>query len=238
MTTRREAITATLALTAVAATTGLGQAQSAQKTFLLVHGAWHGGWCWRRVADLLEKRGHKVFTPTLTGLGERSHLLDAKVNLTTHITDIVNVIKWERLSDIVLVGHSYGGMVITGVAEEVEAAIASIVFLDAFVPENGQSLLDMGGAQAIRDAIRAAQERGEIATAPPPATFFHVRKRSRLGGRDVHTTPRRYKDKQDCRDGRARAHQQKDLCARGRKSGAEFRPLPREISLGPRLGDV
>ena len=179
MTTRREALTATLALTAVAATTSLGQAQPAQKTFVLVHGAWHGGWCWRRVADLLEKRGHKVFTPTLTGLGERSHLLDAKVDLTTHITDIVNVIKWERLSDIVLVGHSYGGMVITGVAEEVEPAIASIVFLDAFVPENGQSLLDIGGAQAIRDAIRAAQERGEIATAPPPATFFHVNEKDR-----------------------------------------------------------
>src|SRR5262245_2461238 len=109
MTTRREAITATLALTAVAATTSLGQTQPGRNTFVLVHGAWHGGWCWRRVADLLEKRGHKVFTPTLTGLGERSHLLDAKVSLTTHITDIVNVIRWERLSDIVLVGHSYGG---------------------------------------------------------------------------------------------------------------------------------
>src|SRR5688572_4096399 len=84
------------------------QAQASAKTFVLVHGAWHGGWCWRRVSDLLEKRGHKVFTPTMTGLGERSHLLDAKVNLATHITDIVNVIKWERLEDIVLVGHSYG----------------------------------------------------------------------------------------------------------------------------------
>jgi pimeloyl-ACP methyl ester carboxylesterase len=82
------------------------QAQAGAKTFLLVHGAWHGGWCWRRVADLLQKQGHKVFTPTMTGLGERSHLIDAKVNLATHITDIVNVIKWEGLGDIVLVGHS------------------------------------------------------------------------------------------------------------------------------------
>src|SRR5881275_3189719 len=94
-------------MTAVAAASAMpAQAQTPPKTFLLVHGAWHGGWCWRRVSDLLEKRGHKVFAPTLTGLGERCHLIDPKVNLATHITDIVNVIKWEGLKDIVLVGHS------------------------------------------------------------------------------------------------------------------------------------
>ena len=76
---------------------GSAQAQTEAKTFVLVHGAWHGGWCWRRVSDQLEKRGHKVFAPTMTGLGERSHLLDAKINLATHVTDIVNVIKWESL---------------------------------------------------------------------------------------------------------------------------------------------
>jgi hypothetical protein len=81
------------------------RAQTSGRTFVLVHGAWHGGWCWRRVSDLLQKQGHKVFTPTMTGLGERSHLIDAKVNLATHITDVVNVIKWEGLRDIVLVGH-------------------------------------------------------------------------------------------------------------------------------------
>src|SRR4030081_2353507 len=77
---------------------------SAPRTFVLVHGAWHGGWCWRRVADLLEKQGHKVFAPTMTGLGERSHLIGGKIDLATHVTDIVNVIKWENLNDIVLVG--------------------------------------------------------------------------------------------------------------------------------------
>src|SRR5215467_4576914 len=92
---------------------GTARGQSTPKTFMLVHGAWHGGWCWRRVSDLLERKGHKVFTPTLTGLGERSHLLDAKINLATHVTDIVNVIKWENLADIVLVGHSYGGAIIS-----------------------------------------------------------------------------------------------------------------------------
>src|ERR1700681_2064231 len=98
------------------------QTQTAAKTFVLVHGAWHGGWCWRRVVDRLEQRGHRVFAPTLTGLGERSHRIDAKNGLTTHITDIVNVIKWENLSDIVLVGHSYGGFIISGVAEKVGPA--------------------------------------------------------------------------------------------------------------------
>jgi pimeloyl-ACP methyl ester carboxylesterase len=144
----------------------------AQKTFVLVHGSWAGGWVWRRVTDLLESRGHKVFTPTLTGLGERSHLLNEKVNLGTHITDIVNVIKWERLKDFVLVGHSYGGNVITGVAEQVEPAIRSIVFLDAFVPENGP----LQQAQMIRDAIRAAQAEGERAIKPPPAASFQNNK--------------------------------------------------------------
>ena len=91
---------------------------SLSKTFVLVHGAWHGGWCWRRVADRLEGKGHKVFTPTMTGLCERSHLLTKDIDLATHITDIVNVLKWEDLKDIVLVGHSYGGIIISGVADQ------------------------------------------------------------------------------------------------------------------------
>src|ERR1035441_10113729 len=106
----------------------------ASKTFVLVHGAWHGGWCWRRVADLLTAKGHKVFTPTLTGLGERSHLMSPTIDLTTHITDIANVIMWERLGNVVLCGHSYGGLVISGVVERIRKAIEAMVFLDAFVP--------------------------------------------------------------------------------------------------------
>jgi len=82
-----------------------------------VHGAWRGGWIWRRVADLLTARGHRVFAPTLTGLGERSHLLSPAVNLTTHIMDVVNLALWEDLDGFVLCGHSYGGAVVTGVAE-------------------------------------------------------------------------------------------------------------------------
>ena len=188
MTTRRDVIAGGLSAASLAVGAAPAAAQAAQKTFVLVHGAWHGGWCWRRVADLLEKRGHKVFAPTLTGLGERCHLLDSKVDLAMHVTDIVNLIKWERLSDIVLVGHSYGGMVITGVAEQMQPQIASIVFLDAYVPENGQSLFDIGPTTAIRDAARAALQKGEIATSPPPAAFFRVNEKDR-GWVDAMCTP-------------------------------------------------
>ena len=142
-------------------------------TFVLVHGAWHGGWCWRRVADLLEQGGNKVFTPTLTGLGERSHLLRAGINVSTHITDVVNVLKWERLSDVVLCGHSYGGLVVSGVAEQMAKAIGSIVFLDAFLPENGDSMEQLT-SQAVRDTLKIATERGELAVPARKAAAFLV----------------------------------------------------------------
>ena len=174
MTTRREMIAGAAAL---AASVVPAPAQTSPKAFVLVHGAFHGGWCWRRVADLLEKRGQKVFAPTLTGLGARSHLLDAKVNLTTHITDIVNVIKWERLSDIVLVGHSYGGMVNIGVAERAEPTISSIVFLDAIIPENGQSAID--AYPPLGGGARTALEKQQTAIPPQPAAFFGVNEADR-----------------------------------------------------------
>lgn len=110
--------------------------------FVLVHGAFHGGWCWRRVADILAARGHRVFTPTLTGLADRSHLLNPAINLDTHITDIVNVLHWEELEDVILCGHSYGGMVITGVADRVPERVSALVYLDAYLPKNGQSVWD------------------------------------------------------------------------------------------------
>ena len=122
-------------------------------TFVLVHGAWHGGWCWRRVADRLERQGHKVFTPTLTGLGERSHLIGGDIELATHVADVVNLVKWEGLTDIVLVGHSYAGMVVNEVAERIGPSIASIVFLDAFLPQPGESLATLA-SPARRLAMR------------------------------------------------------------------------------------
>jgi len=119
--------------------------ESQGSAFVLVHGAWHGGWCWRRTSDRLAARGHRVFAPTLTGVCERSHLDSPSINLSTHISDVVNEIRWKDLDDVVLVGHSYGGMVITGVAERIASKIASIVYLDAFVPADGQSIDDLGG---------------------------------------------------------------------------------------------
>jgi pimeloyl-ACP methyl ester carboxylesterase len=147
-------------------------------TFVLVHGAWHGGWCWRRVADLLTAKGHKVYTPTLTGLADRSHLLSKDIRLKTHIDDVANLIKWERLTGVVLCGHSYGGFVVSGVAEEMAKAIASIVFLDAFVPDNGDAMPDLTGP-AVIEAIRKAQDTGAPGVPPRPAAAFGVNEKDR-----------------------------------------------------------
>jgi Alpha/beta hydrolase family len=136
---------------------GPTRAQSTLKTFVLIHGAWHGGWCWRRVSDLLEKKGHRVFSPTLTGVGERSHLLSKDINLDTHITDITNVIKWEDLKDICLVVHSYSGFPDSGAIEQMGDRVSSIVWLDAFKPENAQRLID-----AIPHAIRSVVSADEL----------------------------------------------------------------------------
>jgi len=112
-------------------------------TFVLVHGAWSGGLIWRKVARALRKAGHEVYTPTLTGLGERRHLLTRGINLDTHIRDVLGVIDYEDLSGFVLVGHSYGGMVVTGVADARPERVGSLVYLDAFVSEDGQSLVSI-----------------------------------------------------------------------------------------------
>ena len=111
-----------------------------KKTFVLVHGAWHGGWCYRHTAAALRKVGHEVFTPTHTGVGERAHKADENVTLETHIRDVAGCIEAEEISDIILVGHSYGGMVITGVADRMADRIKALVYLDAFVPDDGESL--------------------------------------------------------------------------------------------------
>lgn len=114
-------------------------------TYVLVHGAWGGAHNWRKVRPLLQQAGQAVFTPCLTGLGERSHLAGPHVDLSTHIQDVVNAVWYEDLSDIVLVGHSYGGMVVTGAAERLADRIQHLVFLDAFQPADGQSLYDLTG---------------------------------------------------------------------------------------------
>ncbi len=126
-------------------------------TYVLVHGAWHGGWCWQRVTPLLRAAGHEVFTPTLTGLGERSHLAGPEIDLNTHIQDVVNVLEYEDLRKVILVGHSYGGMVITGVTERAADRLAHVVYLDAFVPQNGQALVDLVAPQ-FREGVQQQEQ--------------------------------------------------------------------------------
>ena len=126
-------------------------------TYVLVHGGGHGGWCYQRVARLLRAQGHEVYTPTLTGLGERAHLLNAEVDLHRHVEDVVAVLHFEDLRDVILVGHSYGGMVITGAADRVADRVGKLVFLDAATPVNGQSLFDVAGP-----VIGAVRPFGEV----------------------------------------------------------------------------
>ena len=130
-------------------------------TFVLVHGTTGGGWVWKDIARPLREAGHEVYTPTLTGLGERHHLLTPDVGLDTHIMDIINVIRFEDLRDIVLVGHSYGGMVITGVAEQIPQRIAELVFLDAVVPYDGESALDAMGETSRQEFEAMVEDEGD-----------------------------------------------------------------------------
>jgi pimeloyl-ACP methyl ester carboxylesterase len=111
-------------------------------TFVLVHGGWHGGWCWRRVTPLLLDEGHDVHTPTLTGVGDRAHLAAPSIGLDTHVRDVVEVLELDDLRDVVLVGHSASGAVVRGVAQRCADRLREVVHLDAFVPEPGRSVLD------------------------------------------------------------------------------------------------
>jgi pimeloyl-ACP methyl ester carboxylesterase len=116
-------------------------------TFLVCHGAWSAGWAWKKMRPLMRERGYELFTPSYTGLGERFHLATPDVDLETHIADILGVLEMEDLSGVNLIGHSYGGMVATGVADRARARIAKLIYLDAFAPENGESLMDLVPAE-------------------------------------------------------------------------------------------
>lgn len=157
-------------------------------TFVFVSGAWQGGWIWKRVATRLRQSGHEVFTPTLTGLGERAHLLDDKIDLDTHIQDILGVIQCEELSDIVLCGHSYGGMVITGAADQASGHIRSLVYLDALVPADGQKVFDLQPPETAAAFQEVARTRGSGFRIPPaPAEDFGVNIENQAWV-DLHTT--------------------------------------------------
>jgi pimeloyl-ACP methyl ester carboxylesterase len=130
--------------------------------FVLVHGSCHGGWCWKKVTHLLTSHSHKVYTPTLTGLGERSHLLREDIDLNTHVLDVIQVFEYEDLVDnVILVGHSYGGMVISDVAEKIPDRIKRMVYLDGYIAEDGKSAFDL--IPGLEDAYkkRSLSEQGK-----------------------------------------------------------------------------
>lgn len=119
-------------------------------TYVIVHGAWAGGWEHKKLAEALQADGNIVYRATLTGQGERSHLASPNIDLNLHIQDVVNLIEWEDLHDVILVGHSYGGMVITGVADRIPARLAHVIYVDAFLPENGESAFSALGPNSKR----------------------------------------------------------------------------------------
>jgi pimeloyl-ACP methyl ester carboxylesterase len=150
--------------------------------FVLVHGAWHGGWCYRDTAAALRKAGHRVQTPTHTGVGQRAHLAAESVTLETHIRDVAGCIESEELDDVILVGHSYGGMVITGVADRMASRVKALVYLDAFVPTHEDSLMSLlpkalpaeVAAQFVNGFRGAALDKNSGLTQPIPAEVFNV----------------------------------------------------------------
>ena len=135
---------------------------------VMIHGAWHGGWCWQPVADRLRVKGHRIYAPSLTGLGDRSHLLTPEVGLATHIADVINLIRWEGLREVVLVGHSYGGQVISCAAAQAAHSISALVFVDAFVTEPDRSVSEYGRSPSIGDIEKIAREHGNCWRVPPP----------------------------------------------------------------------
>lgn len=147
---------------------------SAQRNFVLVHGGFHGGWCWSRVAPLLRERGHTVFTPTQTGCGERAHLMSRDITLDTFVDDIAGVLHWEDLHDVVLVGHSFGGIAITGVADRLPQRIRQLIYLDSLILLSGQCAFDLLEPALVQARLQAAQSNGSVWIGPPLPAFFGV----------------------------------------------------------------
>lgn len=145
-------------------------------TFVLIHGAWHGGWCWARVAPLLRAQGHEVHTPTLSGMGEHAHLLTRQINLDTHVEDVIACLETWELTDVVLVGHSYGGHIITGAIDRLDGSgrVARAVFVDAVVPRDGDGWYSANTPQQVAARHQAAREAGGLFIPAPDASVFGV----------------------------------------------------------------
>jgi pimeloyl-ACP methyl ester carboxylesterase len=146
------------------------------KNFILVHGAWHGAWCWKRVVPLLRAAGHAAWPVTLTGVGERAHLISKEIRLATHVQDVLAVIEHEELDNVTLVGHSYGGMVITGVADRLLAraatAVERLIYIDAVTPYPGESWSSQHAPETVASRLEAAAATGDLALPPPDPKVF------------------------------------------------------------------
>jgi pimeloyl-ACP methyl ester carboxylesterase len=164
----RRAILGGLAVATAIGATQDAAAQQGGKTYVLVHGAYGGGWIWRDVAAGLRRMGHTVITPTQTGLGDRSHLMARQITVETHIQDVANAIETEELTGIILVGHSYGGMAVTGVADRMTDRIRHIVYLDALIPENGDTAFTILPAGMADQRRQVAREQGGGVSLPVP----------------------------------------------------------------------
>lgn len=167
-----------------------GSTRGTSSTYVLVHGAWHGGWCWQSVARILRAHGHQVYTPTLSGLGERAHLMSDAIDLGVFIQDVVNVLEYEDLTNVILVGHSFGGLPITGAADRAPQRIRQLVYLDAVVLDHGESALSRLPPDLAAARIRLAKETSDGLTIPvPPASAFGVTEPAQVALLERHCTP-------------------------------------------------
>lgn len=162
-------------------------------TYVLVHGSFSGGWKWKKVVPYLEAAGHTVYTPTLTGLGERSHLASPDIGLDLHITDIVNVLRFNDLDNVILAGHSWGGMVITGVVEQVPERVAHLVYVDAFVPHDGDSVFSMSPTARERWEARTV----DGMTQPHDPSYWNIQDPEDAAWLSTHMVPMPIKGHRD-----------------------------------------
>ena len=171
MTSRRKVLgAAALTLPALATTKGALAHESSARTYVLVHGAYHGGWCWHRVAERLRAAGHRVLTPTNTGLGERKHLMSKDITLDVFVDDVVNVIETEELHRVYLVGHSFGGNTVAGVVDRIPQRIARLVLLDTGIAESGRSTFDRFSPELREKRMETARKFDGGLSFPPPTS--------------------------------------------------------------------
>lgn len=202
------------------------------RSFVLVHGGWHGGWCWRKVAERLRAQGHEVYTPTLTGLGEREHLFTPEVGLATHVQDVLAVLRVEQLRDVVLVGHSYGGAIITLVADHDPQPLRAMVYVDALIPEDGQRGWDGFPPERRSAMLAAAQALGGVRVPAPDPVIWGITAPDDLAWARACVTPHPIKTMLDAAaiTGRWRHVPRKRYVLAGANPGLRFANLHAVVS--------